>query len=62
MKARLQAVGNGGDGTMSADIANVRAEIVIMESRIIKWVVGTMLTSTGLAASIAFGLAHLFNS
>ena len=38
---------------MKAEIANVRAEIAKMQSEIIKWCVGAIFTSAGLALAIA---------
>ena len=42
-----------------SDIADVRTEIANTKSSIIQWMVGTMLASAGLAATIAFGLAKI---
>lgn len=42
-----------------ADIADTKADIAKAETSIIKWIVGTMLASAGLAATIAFGMAKL---
>ncbi len=40
-------------GELKAEIANVRAEIAKMQSEIIKWCVGAIFTSAGLALAIA---------
>lgn len=42
---------------LKAGIGSLRAGISAMETRIIKWMIATALTSVGLAAGLAFSLA-----
>jgi hypothetical protein len=44
---------------LKAGIGSLRAEISAMETRIIKWIIATVLTSVGLATGLAFSIARL---
>ena len=41
------------------DIANLRAEMSQMETRLIKWMVGSVLAGAGIAATIALVIQRL---
>lgn len=41
------------------DIANLKTDMQGLETRLIKWFVGTAFAMTGIAATISFGLARL---
>ena len=43
------------------DVANLRAEISQMETRLIKWMVGTVLAGMALAASLTIALQNLLS-
>jgi hypothetical protein len=44
-----------------ADINEVRSEINALETRIIRWIVGTTIASVSVAASVAFTIAKFVN-
>ena len=43
------------------DVANLRVEISQMETRLIKWMVGTVLAGMALAASLTIALQNLLS-
>lgn len=58
IETRLESI----EGNMAThtDIANLKNDIAGLELRLIKWFVATAFAMTGLAATISFGLARLF--
>lgn len=57
IETRLESVG----ATMAthSDIAGLETKLSELETRMIKWFVGTAFAMVGLAATISFGLARL---
>ena len=43
-----------------ADLADVRADLHALEARLIKWMLGLMLSATGLAVAIAIAVDRLW--
>ena len=44
-------------GNVRAEIGKVETQVASMESAIIKWIIATVLTATGLTSGIAFSIA-----
>ena len=43
-----------------ADLADLRADLHALEARLIKWMLGLMLSATGLAVAIAIAVDRLW--
>ena len=57
IKATLPSLATKAD--VKADILTLRADMYAMETKIIKWMIATTLTSVGLATGLAFSIAKL---
>ena len=44
-----------------ADVADLKSDIAHMEGRLLRWMIGMMLTSTAVAVSIATFIQGFFN-